>query len=242
MPGIGLQQQTRKVRGVADIVFCLDCTSSMGGCIEALKKSVGKLVESLGTPRTYGNVVVAVRDWRVRLFPFRDLEVHSEEDAMVETFDFTNNIQVFLDQLNSDATRLIGSVDYPESGLDAIYRAAVRSNWRPRGEANRFVVLFTDDEPKPLHPSTLAQGPRDGAYVAQVLREHRVRPILYALDHPDFRALLADWPQQLRDASRLAPNRDEAHRQLNEADDTSFEALLHNLAKTVSKSIVDDIL
>src|SRR4029079_15059168 len=53
--------QQPKVKGIADIVFLLDATGSMGPCINAVKQNVTNFVTTMTTPNPNGGAVV--KDW-----------------------------------------------------------------------------------------------------------------------------------------------------------------------------------
>ena len=66
---MGLQKAAQvKVKGVADIVFCFDCTGSMTEIINSVKENVGKLIEGFATNEVSLN-------WRARCLGYRDFEV-----------------------------------------------------------------------------------------------------------------------------------------------------------------------
>ena len=56
-----------KMKGVADIVLCFDCTGSMTDIINSVKNNVDKLIDGL---KTYTDL-----DWRARAMGYRDFEV-----------------------------------------------------------------------------------------------------------------------------------------------------------------------
>src|SRR5262249_62077712 len=56
--------QQPKVKGVADIVFLIDATGSMGPCISAVKQNIKTFVGTMTTPDPNGGAVV--KDWRAQ--------------------------------------------------------------------------------------------------------------------------------------------------------------------------------
>ena len=63
---LGIIQRTvdQILKGIADIVFLLDATGSMGPCINAVKSNIKTFVQTLTTPTPNGGAVV--KDWRAK--------------------------------------------------------------------------------------------------------------------------------------------------------------------------------
>lgn len=141
--------QFPKVKGIADIVFLLDATGSMGPCISAVKQNIKTFVQAFTSPNPNGAAVV--RDWRAKVVGYRDLD-YTDFPAMVDN-PFTSEaaeLEKQLDALNAD-----GGGDEPESLLEALYMLAnmpasgpgepLRPDaWRPVNSGRRFVIVFTD--------------------------------------------------------------------------------------------------
>jgi hypothetical protein len=134
----------------ADIVFCIDATSSMQPCIDGVKDSVNEFLEGL---QSAANV-----DYRLRLIAFRDVhDTRFRDDAPQEIYpfsiyNFTGSIEGFRSQLQNTKADCNQDQAGAESSLDALY-LAVTSDWREA--CHRTVVLITDDDAWPnLHPST----------------------------------------------------------------------------------------
>jgi hypothetical protein len=141
--------QQPKVKGVADIVFLLDATGSMGPCINAVKQNITTFVTTMTTPNPNGGAVV--RDWRAKVVGYRDLD-YSDFPAYVDN-PFVSSVPELESQLN--ALKADGGGDEAETLLEALYKLAnmpaskpedqLRPDaWRPAGSARRFVVVFTD--------------------------------------------------------------------------------------------------
>ncbi len=206
-----------KVRGVADVVFCFDCTGSMSPCINNVKHNVESLVKGFnGTP----NVTL---DWRVRAMGYRDFEVDSE--PIINTFDFTNDEHVFANTQLTELTAT-GGGDYEESALDAIWYAVRTSKWR-KG-CHKVVVLFTDAGTKNVNSHTTSELGVSGDidYLKQQLQAERIQLFIFAPDDPLYQQL------KVVPKSNITLGVD-----LNSS--TNFETLLEALGKTVSASSVD---
>lgn len=138
---MGLQIRDEKKKGVADVVFCFDCTGSMSGVIENVKNHANKFVEGLNAD---GQTKM---DWRARAVGYGDLTCGEE---IQNGNKFVDNVAAFQDQVRS--LRNVGGGDEPESTLDAIVVAAKTSEWR--SPCHRIVVVFTDATTKDLDSST----------------------------------------------------------------------------------------
>ncbi|MCE9565417.1 MAG: VWA domain-containing protein [Planctomycetes bacterium] len=141
--------QQPKVKGIADIVFLLDATGSMGPCIKAVKQNITKFVTTMTTPNPNGGAVV--KEWRAKVMGYRDLD-YTDCPPYVDN-PFVSSVAELETQLNS--LNADGGGDEPETLLEALYKLAAmpstgpdeplnRDSWRPMGGARRFVVVFTD--------------------------------------------------------------------------------------------------
>jgi hypothetical protein len=141
--------QLPKVKGIADIVFLLDATGSMGPCINAVKQNIKTFVQTLTTPTPNGGAVV--KDWRAKVVGYRDLD-YTDVPAMVDN-PFVGSVQELESQL--DALTADGGGDEAETLLEALYLLAnmpatnsgepLRPDaWRAVNAGRRFVIVFTD--------------------------------------------------------------------------------------------------
>lgn len=151
-----MENSDKKVKGVADIVFLMDATGSMGNCIQRLKDNVMVFFRSLTEKVAGANSVVPIKDWRAKVVGFRDYEADGAADWFVDN-QFTRDVGELQRQL--DALEAFGGGDAPESLLDAIYAVASMPKsgsamedpgmWRARNDAARAVIVFTDAPYKP---------------------------------------------------------------------------------------------
>lgn len=141
--------QQPKVKGVADIVFLIDATGSMGPCINAVKQNIKTFVTTMTTPDPNGGAVV--RDWRAKVVGYRDLD-YTDFPAYVDN-NFVTSVPELEAQLG--ALQADGGGDEPETLLESLYRLANMpatapgepprpDAWRSVDAARRFVVVFTD--------------------------------------------------------------------------------------------------
>lgn len=143
------------MQAVVDIVFLMDATGSMSGCIQRLKDNTMLFFRALA--ERSGSNIPPLKDWRAKVVGFRDYEYDGATDWFVDN-PFTRDIGELERQL--DSLEAIGGGDAPESLLDAMYTvmSAPKSErgieapwmWRERHEAKRAVVIFTDAPFKPV--------------------------------------------------------------------------------------------
>jgi len=126
---------------LADIVFTLDTTGSMGFAIEAMKRTITQLADIYLEARI---------DTRLGIIQFRDRVNFGDTDSgnptrqreMFDGNEFTSNPRQFRERV--EWFRAVGGGPHPESSFDALALAA-RSNWRE--EANRIIIHITDAPP-----------------------------------------------------------------------------------------------
>ena len=125
-----------------DIVFCIDCTGSMGPVIDLVKEKVRKFPTDLKDALAVKDK--QIHELRIRVVAFRDLESDSDalevsEFFMVEPSTDSANFESFVSRLGAS-----GGGDEPESGLEAL-AIAMGSDWTDKGDRQRhLIVMFTD--------------------------------------------------------------------------------------------------
>jgi hypothetical protein len=214
--------QSAKIKGVADVVMCVDCTGSMDPCITELKTQLETFVTGLEKPATSNLKPV---DWRMRIIGFRDLTCDAKpwinlEAPMVKT---VTEAKCQVAALSTDSANTGG--DEAESALDAIWNAATQTPWRDN--CTKIVVLFSDDIAlETLHKDTVAKGAvgNDVSAVKQALAERGIRLYAWAKTCPVWEQLKAT-PKTVFSSVSGADG-------LKSID---FKDLLTSLAKTVSQ-------
>ena len=179
------QQSLAKKRGIADIVILLDVTGSMGKCLDALKRNVEVMVESMVNPGPNADAVVA--DWRIKVAGYRDYS--ADRDQWWEEFPFTRDVA----EVKANLARLEpkGGGDEPEGLLDALWVLAKMpvtargqeeaNSWRYRSDAARVVIVFTDAS---CHMTTLIPD-AGGAGFEDVAREVMAAKLRISLFCPE---------------------------------------------------------
>ncbi len=213
-----IQQKVAKIKGVADIVFCIDATASMQPCIDNVKDNIDHFVRSIETASPNTKV-----DWRARILAYRDFNV--DKEYLMNEFPFVNSPDQLKSQL--DSVTADGGGDEPESTLDAILYATKKSEWRPN--THKIIVVFTDATPLPnLNNKTTSEFgiPDDFEIFKQtVLIENRIKLFLYGQKSP----IYDDLSKQSRTTIIQFGN---AVEELKMAD---FKAILDTIGKTVSQ-------
>ena len=178
-----IKQKTSQVKmnGVADIVFCFDCTGSMTEIIKGVKDSVDKLIEGFKTFE--GDL-----DWRARAMGYRDFEV--DEEYLINDKPFVTTEDELRGQIDSIKAELYTGGDDPESTLDAIWYAAKKSDWRDN--CHKIVIVFTDETAKPVNQKTLDEiegSDPDLDVLAQELDSQYIKLFLWGKKDPLYDAL-----------------------------------------------------
>lgn len=173
----------RTIKGVMDIVLCIDATRSMEPCINELKNNLKNFIDSISSTILDGQQVTP--DWRARVIYFRDLDADKEA---IRDFPFVSTSNALKTQLES--IKAEGGGDAPESFLDAIYLAITKSEWREN--ALHAVIAFTDAPPKEqLHTSTIESGqdPSVATVINAFTRDKYQRLFVYCPTHYIYKKL-----------------------------------------------------
>ena len=110
-----------------DIVFIIDNTGSMGGYISQVRANVVSFANDLNA---------SGQDYRLGLVEYGD-----NNDSSIKTYDFTTNIDTFVNDVNSIS--LTGGGDGAESGLEALETAL--SMVSDSANSKRFIVVTDAD-------------------------------------------------------------------------------------------------
>jgi len=210
--------QSGKIKGVADVVFCVDCTQSMDPCISELKTQIETFAGGLSKPASSNERPV---DWRLKILGFRDLNADANPWVNLDAT-MVNSVADAQKQVAALAAE--GGGDDPESALDAVWYAATQTPWRDN--CTKVVVLFSDQTSlEMMHPSTVAKGAvgNDVSAVKQALAERGIYLYAWAMACPV-------W-EQLKSTPKTVFTPVSGADGLKSVD---FKSLLTTLAKTVS--------
>jgi hypothetical protein len=131
-----------------DIVFCIDCTGSMGPYLDSVKRTARQFEGLLRAKMAEKDK--GIRQLRVRIIEYRDLGEEGPDRAIVTHpfFKLPEQATEF-DQLVASLVAC-GGGDEPESALEAI-AVAIRSPWeRGLDKRRHILVVCTDASAHPL--------------------------------------------------------------------------------------------
>lgn len=181
--------QLAKERNI-DIVMCIDATSSMGPCIDNVRRNAKQFYNDFVNVMTtqYNSDVSSVR---VQVIVFRDLECDMEAMVKSEFFELPEDDDLFERFLNN--IQPLGGGDYKESGLEALYEA-MTTDWIARSTNDRQVILlftdsdaigFTEKRNRPGYPNTFDEGQFLSAWMCKLgnrnkLSERCKRLVMFA--------------------------------------------------------------
>lgn len=235
---------------VVDLVFLVDVTGSMRPCIDGLKDSIDKFFAHLTDES--GNDL-AIKDWRSKVVGYRDVQF--DKDKWLENNPFVTSAEEIHAQLQGLVAK--GGGDEPESLLDALFVIADMGEigvqdaedamkWRPRSQAARAVVIFTDAT---YHPEATLEKYEGCNYVdvARKIAEQRIILEIVTPAHPeDDRVSQEDFKNAYldlgtADKAEYCPLVSEQGEEFTFDDIPShpelFTHFMEQLAKTVSASI-----
>jgi hypothetical protein len=230
-------------RGVADIVFLLDCTGSMASCIEAVKNNVSSFIQTLTTKDA--NNTNPVKDWRAAAYGYRDFNFSDSVPFIANPF--VRKPEELIAQLAT--LRAEGGHDEPESALDAIYRLAKLdatsrgeenpTRWRYRSEAARIVVLLTDAT---FHPVMSLPEAKGGTItdVFNVVNSNRIILIMIAPSMACYDELSAAQRSEYEAIELAAGESPQDALDRFTKDTANFRKVMEQLAKSISASAAVD--
>ena len=234
-----MAEQTQKVKGVVDIVFLVDATGSMAGCIDALKTNISGFIDTLSSRNA--NNTSPVKDWRAKVVGYRDFE---EDETPFEDNPFVKDAAALKTQLsNLEAT---GGGDEPESLLDALYQVASMEctdddpgisdagRWRHRHQATRVVIIFTDATFK--EPMKVPAG---GTFndLKNLIHQNKIIISLFAPDLSIYSDTFSTLDKAEYNNVTTSPGQSpQAALAAFTADQANFRQTMEQLAKTVSVS------
>jgi hypothetical protein len=242
-PQSAVPQARAKTKGVADLVFLVDVSGSMGTCIDALRKNIELFIDSLS--RGDANNAAPVRDWRAKVVGFRDFEAAGADGLpWIVDHPFVRDAAALKSQLA--ALRAEGGGDEPESLLDALYQTATMeampkgsqsvdaNKWRYRSDAARVVIVFTDASFKETLNIPQAKG---GSLqdVANVIMANRIILSLFAPNFEGYDRLSQIDKSEWEVVEFEGMNPQEALQKFT-SDPANFRTTLKQLAASVSRS------
>ena len=125
-----------------DVVFCIDGTGSMSGCIESVKSNARRFHLEFASAMT--DLGSEIDSMRIKVVVFRDYESEGKEAIkQSEFFELPDDEADFASYMTGVVAT--GGGDYPENGLEALY-TAMNSDFTTGAKDRQVIVLFTDAE------------------------------------------------------------------------------------------------
>ena len=227
-----------RVKGVADIIFLLDISGSMKPCIDGLRENIFSFVDTL--TGADANNDCPVKDWRIKVAGYRDAE--DDPSNWWEEFPFTRSVEEV--KSNFGKFQAKGGGDEPESLLDALHKLATMpqagiqeteppDKWRPRGSAQRVIIVFTDATYK---TTMSAEGSKGGTLedVKTAIHGNKIVLSVFCPEHDCYHDLATldrsevEFIGSVSDGAKLIAD--------FTRDKENFKRTLAALAKSVSKS------
>jgi len=223
MPVRQQKESTPKIRGVADIVFCLDCTGSMGPCIEGVKNNLKSFIDNLTTGNTNNPL-----EWQAMAVGYRDITDHKAPAFEGFANTFTSKEDTLKIQI--DAFEAVGGGDEPESLLDALYKIAHDISWPHEiGKAHRIVVVFTDAPSREEMDSSTVSGDRSYNKVIDLYAKGHFKLFLFGINFPVYKSICERIPKSV-----FFPQGDTYKEVIANLQKTGFEKVMAQLGKSVS--------
>jgi len=218
--------QKAKKKGIVDVVFLIDTTGSMGPVIASIADNISTFVQNIDSN--------TVKDYRIKVASFGDLDVDRPEISMILNRNWTNNPQEVVNQLQEciNIVQEGGGGDEPESSLDALYNVIAQGIFdAPWNERTRVVVMFTDAPPKAIKKETLGIELTPDEAVEKLagdIKENHIHLFLYAPEHPHYETL----KRMAGDYVNYEPIKGDAVAGLRNLD---FNKVMETLGKSVSQ-------
>lgn len=151
-PGMTEPIEKKKIKGLADIVFCIDNSGSMGPCIAGIRSRINEFISRLESSKS-PNYTINI-DWRARVLNYSDVEV--DDNPIDASRPFVDSAEALAAQLTAIQAVEGRGGDEPESALDALY-LAMQSPWREG--VRKYIILLTDATAHPEISSKTISAP-----------------------------------------------------------------------------------
>ena len=178
----------------AEVVMCIDCTSSMSSLIGTIKKNALNFYPDMKKKcESQGKEILSMR---IKVIAFRDFC----DDKPFESSEFfrmpeqENDFKSFVSNLKD-----YGGGDEPERAYDAI-SLALLSNWSTNTDIRKVIILWTDVASHPLSgriPEATNFDELSTLWNTKLQRNSK-RLILFAPLHPTWTAIETNWENATR--------------------------------------------
>lgn len=224
-----------KLKYNVDMVFCIDCTGSMGSLLDMVKSRALNFNNDL--VKKMNEKGKNINQLRIRVIAFRDY-IADHEKAMLVTdfFNLPSENERFEKCVKS--LRAEGGGDAPEDGLEAL-AYAIRSDWNkePGAKKRSVIVVWTD---APTHK--LGFGSSDKNYPANMAKSfdeltmwwgdiqnngyidsRAKRLVLFAPDENYWNTIADNWDNVLHYPAKAG----------NGLDEMDYESILTLISNTI---------
>ncbi len=178
----------------AEVVMCIDCTSSMSSLIGTIKNNALNFYPDMKKKcESQGKEILSMR---IKVIAFRDFC----DDKPFESSEFfrmpeqENDFKSFVSNLKD-----YGGGDEPERAYDAI-SLALLSNWSTNTDIRKVIILWTDVASHPLSgriPEATNFDELSTLWNTKLQRNSK-RLILFAPLHPTWTAIETNWENATR--------------------------------------------
>ena len=168
-----LRENPIRLHGVADFVFCVDCSRSLMPVLDSIKESIAVCMEAIETTCDI--------NWRARVMGYRNFD--TDKECLLNGNSFVTTVEALKTQLDGMVAKGFAEKE-PSSTLDAIWYATFRSEWRSNCE--KFVSVFTNEFTKGLNVKTsyeIIQADSDLDVLSQELDVNRIKLLLCGLEN-----------------------------------------------------------
>ena len=178
----------------AEVVMCIDCTSSMSSLIGTIKQNALNFYPDMKKKcESQGKEILSMR---IKVIAFRDLCDYKpfESSEFYSMPEQENEFKTFVSNLKD-----YGGGDDPERAYDAI-SLALLSNWSTNANIRKVIILWTDNASHPLSGRIPESRNFDElSYLwNKKLQRNSKRLILFAPSHPTWTAIETNWENAIR--------------------------------------------
>lgn len=178
----------------ADVIFCVDCTGSMGGMLSTIKENALSFYSDMKEKcLAYGKEITSMR---IKVIAFRDLpDTPAYEESPFYLMPVqAQSFKAFVSNLSAN-----GGGDAPEIAYDAL-GLAINSAWLNESDVHQVIILWTD---APSHPLTSAvPGPASFQQMTSdwdtKMNSYGKRLILFAPEDPSWSSITDSWDKTVR--------------------------------------------
>lgn len=178
----------------ADVVLCIDCTGSMAGMINTIKKNALRFYPDMKEKcLSYGKEITSMR---IRVIGFRDLSdrLPYEQSGFFNLPEQSAEFKSYVSHFNAD-----GGGDAPEIAYDAL-GLAMTSEWLDERDVRQVIILWTDAASHPI--SSFVPGPTSFGQMTNIWNEEMnargKRLILFAPEDITWTTITDSWDNTTR--------------------------------------------